>query len=220
MAEQGLKQGYSAFKVKIGIHGEEMDFAHVAAVRDVIPKDAFLWVDANQGYGLDNACRMARRLAALGVQVFEQPLKGSRISGFRKLVQLGAVPIAIDESLCTPTDLIEYIKADAVELPVAKVQRCGGHWWSRQFCSIAEAAGLRLIGSGLCETDLNLAHAVHLFSAFGMDLPADLNGRQFVESAYLQETIEIRNGQAIVPERPGVGVDVDEGLVTKFKPPL
>jgi muconate cycloisomerase len=42
LAQQGLKLGYSAFKVKVGIHGEEADFAHVAAVREVLPRDAFL----------------------------------------------------------------------------------------------------------------------------------------------------------------------------------
>jgi muconate cycloisomerase len=155
-------------------------------------------------------------LGALGVAAFEQPLRGSRPSEFRRLVQLGAVPIAIDESLCSPTDLMEYIKAGAVDLPVAKVQRCGGLWWSRQFCHIAEAANLRLMGSGLCETDLGLATGVHLFAAFGIDLPCDLNGRQFVESTYLKSTIQIDNGKAIVPDSPGTGVEVDEAKVKEY----
>ena len=214
--KRGLELGYTAFKIKVGIHGEEEDFKHVAAVYETAPKGTFLWVDANQGYGLDNAIRQAKRMATLGVAAFEQPLKGSRPSEFRRLVELGAVPIAIDESLCSPTDLMEYIKAGAVDLPVAKVQRCGGLWWSRQFCSIAEAANLRLMGSGLCETDLGLATGVHLFAAFGIDLPCDLNGRQFVESAYLSETVTVENGCVTVPDRPGIGVEVDESLVRQF----
>ena len=215
-ARRGLELGYTAFKIKVGLHGEEQDFKHVAAVYETATKGAFLWVDANQGYGLDNAIRQAKRLATLGVAAFEQPLKGSRPSEFRRLVQLGAVPIAIDESLCSPTDLMEYIKAGAVDLPVAKVQRCGGLWWSRQFCHIAEAAGLRLMGSGLCETDLGLATGVHLFSAFGIDLPCDLNGRQFVESAYLRRTVTLDHGWVTVPDAPGTGVEIDEALVRQF----
>lgn len=213
---QGLELGYSAFKVKIGIHGEQEDLRQVAAVRETAPAEAFLWVDANQGYGLDNATRQARRLADLGVQVFEQPLKGSRPSDFRRLVQLGAVPIAIDESICSPGDLMEYIKAEAVDLPVAKVQRCGGLWPSQIFCAVAEAAGLRLVGSGLCETDLGLSVSCQLYSAFGMDLPVDLNGRQFVESAYLKQGADITGGTVNISDRPGTGVEVDEDLVRKF----
>ncbi len=215
-AKRGLELGYSAFKIKVGLHGEETDFSIVSAVYETAPKGTFLWVDANQGYGLDNAIRQAKRMATLGVAAFEQPLKGSRPSEFRRLVDLGAVPIAIDESLCSPTDLMEYIKAGAVDLPVAKVQRCGGLWWSRQFCHVAEAAGLRLMGSGLCETDLGLATGVHLFAAFGIDLPCDLNGRQFVESAYLSKTVTIENGWATVPVSPGIGVVVDESEIRKL----
>ncbi len=215
-AKRGLELGYSAFKIKVGMHGEREDFRIVTAVYETAPRDTFLWVDANQGYGLDNAIRQAKRMATLGVAAFEQPLKGSRPSEFRRLVELGAVPIAIDESLCTPTDLVEYIKAGAVDLPVAKVQRCGGLSWSRQFCHVAEAAGLRLMGSGLCETDLGLATGVHLFAAFGIDLPCDLNGRQFVESAYLSRTVTIENGYVTVPDSPGTGVEVDEMLVRKL----
>ncbi len=213
---RGLELGYAAFKIKVGMHGEQRDFEIVAAVYATAPKGTFLWVDANQGYGLDNAIRQAKRMATLGVAAFEQPLKGSRPSEFRRLVELGAVPIAIDESLCSPTDLIEYIKAGAVDLPVAKIQRCGGLWWSRQFCHIAESAGLRLMGSGLCETDLGLATGVHLFAAFGIDLPCDLNGRQFVESSYLGQTVHINGGFATVPDSPGIGVEVDESLVRQF----
>jgi muconate cycloisomerase len=214
--KRGLELGYDAFKIKVGIHGEEEDFRQVAAVYETAPKGAFLWVDANQGYGLDNAIRQAKRLATLGVAAFEQPLRGSRPSEFRRLVQLGALPIAIDESLCSPTDLIEYVKAGAVDLPVAKVQRCGGLWWSRQFCHIAEAANLRLMGSGLCETDLGLATGTHLFAAFGIDLPCDLNGRQFVESAYLRSTVTIDSGCVTVPDTPGTGVEVDVAKVREY----
>lgn len=215
-ARNGLELGYSAFKIKVGMHGAERDLAIVEAVQQLAPQGAFLWIDANQGYTLDTAVRQAKRFAELGVAALEQPLRGSRPSEFRRLVELGAVPIAIDESLCSPTDLIEYIKAGAVDLPVAKVQRCGGLWWSRSFCQIAESAGLRLLGSGLCETDLGLATGVHLFAAFGIDSPCDLNGRQFVESAYLRETIQVADGEVVVPDRPGIGVEVDEALVAQF----
>lgn len=213
---RGLKLGYTGFKVKVGIHGEAEDFRQVAAVAETAPKGTFLWVDANQGYELDSAIRQARRLADLGIEAFEQPLKGSRPSDFRRLVSLGAVPIAIDESLCSPTDLVEYVKAGAIDLPVAKVQRLAGLGPSRLFCTVAEAAGLRLLGSGLCETDLGLSAGCHLFSAFGIDTPVDLNGRQFVESAYLSRRAVIENASVRLTEAPGTGVEVDETLVRQY----
>jgi muconate cycloisomerase len=198
------------------MNNEQTDAEIVQAVADAAPKEAFLWIDANQGYPLDGALRQAQRFANMQVRLFEQPLKGAQISGFRRLVALQKVPIALDETLGTPGDLVEYIKADAVDIPVAKVQRCGGLRKSAQFCAVAEAAGLPLIGSGLCETDLGLSHGIQLFSAFGIDLPCDLNGRQFVQSAYLSETVDLKRGRVTVPDRPGCGVTVDEMKVREF----
>jgi muconate cycloisomerase len=57
---------------------------------------------------------------------------------------------------------------------------------------------------------------VHLFAAFGIDLPCDLNGRQFVESAYLRSTVAIENGWVTVPQSPGTGVEVDPAKVREF----
>jgi muconate cycloisomerase len=45
-----------------------------------------------------------------------------------------------------------------------------------------------------------------------------LNGRQFVDSAYMgAQTIRVEGGSAYVPERPGLGVDVDEVKMTGFR---
>ncbi len=213
-ARKGLEIGYDAFKVKIGFEGEATDLAIVHAVRDEVG-DRFLWVDANQGYTLDVAMRQARRLADLGVAAFEQPLRGNCPSQFRRLVALGAVPIAVDESIVSVTDLLEYIRADALDIAVAKVQRCGGLWPARQQCFLAEAAGIRLFGSGLCETDLGMSVGAHLFAAFGITAPCDLNGRQFVGSAYLKKRPHVEKGWLVLTDGPGTGVEVDDYLVTK-----
>ncbi|GLF98470.1 mandelate racemase/muconate lactonizing enzyme family protein [Streptomyces yaizuensis] len=45
---EGVSAGYRAFKVKIGLYGEEGDAAVVAAVREHAPTAAPVWVDANQ----------------------------------------------------------------------------------------------------------------------------------------------------------------------------
>ncbi len=215
LTRTGLKLGYTAFKVKIGIRGEQDDLRIVHAVRDTAGQDAFLWVDANQGYSLDVAMRVARKLADLGVAAFEQPLRGNSPSQFRRLVQLGAVPIAIDESIVSVSDLLEYIRHDAIDIAVAKVQRSAGLWYARQQCALAEAAGIQLFGSGLCETDLGMAVGAHLFAAFGITTPCDLNGRQFVGSAYLKKRTHVENGWLIVPDGPGTGVEVSDELVAK-----
>ncbi|MER6176420.1 dipeptide epimerase [Streptosporangium sp. NPDC001681] len=211
--EEGRAQGYHAYKVKVGLHDEATDVSVVAAVREAAP-DAPIWVDANQAYTVDGALRMARRLADLDVSAFEQPLPANDVTGLRRLRDRSPLPVALDESLRHPSDLATFVKLDAVDIAIAKVQRSGGLTLSRRLCQLAEDAGLRIMGSGLTDTDLGFAASLHLFAAFGVDTPVDLNGRQFVHSAYVGgSTVEVVDGTALVPTGPGLGVEVDEDAV-------
>ncbi|RZQ59699.1 mandelate racemase/muconate lactonizing enzyme family protein [Amycolatopsis suaedae] len=213
---EGTEAGYSAFKVKIGLHDVPTDLAVVRAVRDAAP-DAPLWVDANQGYAPDVALRVARELSTLDVHAFEQPVPANDVVGLRRLCRDCPVPVALDESLRHPSDLATFTRLEAVDIAIAKVQRNAGLTLSRRLCSLAEDNGVRLMGSGLTDSDVGLAASVHLFAAYGIDIPVDLNGRQFVDSVYATgETVRIRDGVAEVPAGPGLGVEVDEAVVREL----
>ncbi|NES30273.1 mandelate racemase [Micromonospora terminaliae] len=213
---EGRDLGYRAFKVKVGLHSEAEDAAVVRAVREAAP-DAALWVDANQGYTVDGALRMARRLTDYDVTAFEQPLPANDVAGQRRLRESSPIPVALDESLRHPSDLATFVKLDAVDVAIAKVQRSGGLTLSRRLCALAVDAGVRLMGSGLTDSDLGLAASLHLFAAYGIDTPVDLNGRQFLTSSYATgATVEIKEGVARVPAGPGLGVEVDESVVREL----
>jgi muconate cycloisomerase len=208
---EGLEAGYDCFDVKVGMHGEAGDLDLVRRVRHAAG-ERLVQVDANRGYRLDAAIRQARRFEDLDIALFEQPLDGLNLSGFRRLVASTSTPIGVDETLRSLPDLIEYVRADALTVAVAKVQRNGGLWYSRQLCEVAGAAGLGLSLSGLTETDLGLAAGLHLAAAFDIS-PLQLNGPQFIETTFLRERLWKGGGRVTVPEGPGLGVEVDEAYV-------
>lgn len=207
----GLDAGYTTFDVKIGMHGSAGDLALVQATRRQAGAH-HLQVDANRGYRVDAAIRQARAFADLGVALFEQPLDGFNLSGYRRLNAASPVPIGIDESLRALPDLLEYVRADAIGVAVAKVQRNAGLHHSRQLCELAQAAGLELALSGLTETDLGLAAGLHLASAFDID-PLALNGPQYIDTPFLARRIWTGGGTVTLPEGPGLGVEVDEEFI-------
>lgn len=213
LANEGLDAGYDVFDVKVGMHGEAGDLALVGATRKVAG-DRVIQVDANRGYRLDAATRQASRFADHGITLFEQPLDGFNLSGYRKLVAASPVAIGIDESLRSVADLIEYVRADAIDVAVAKVQRNGGFYRSRQLCETAEAAGLGLSLSGLTETDLGLAAGLHLAAAFDIG-PLQLNGPQYIETPFLSRRVWEGGGTVKLPQGPGLGVEVDEDHVRR-----
>jgi len=208
---EGLDAGYTAFDVKIGMHGARGDLELVRRTRTALG-DGHLQVDANRGYRVDAALRQARQFAELDVALFEQPLDGYNLTGYRRLRAAGDVPIGIDESLRALPDLVEYIRADAIGVAVAKVQRNAGLYQSRRLCELSESAGLELAMSGLTETDLGLAAGLHLASVFDIN-PLALNGPQYIDTPFVAQRVWNGGGQVHLPEGPGLGVDIDEDHV-------
>src|SRR5690606_16912328 len=100
-------------------------------------------------------------------------------------------------------DLLEYVRADAIGVAVAKVQRNAGLYRSRQLCDAALAAGLDLSMSGLTETDLGLAAGLQLAAAYGIDALA-LNGPQYIDTPFLAQRVWRGGGQVSLPEGPGL----------------
>ncbi len=213
LAHEGLADGYTVFDAKVGMHGEIGDRELLQLTRNVIGART-LQVDANRGYRLGAAIRQSRHFADLGVTLFEQPLDGFNLSGYRRLCAASAVPIGIDESLRSVPDLIEYVRADAIGVAVAKVQRNSGLYRSRQLCETAWAAGLELSLSGLTETDLGLAAGLHLAAAFDIN-PLQLNGPQYIDTPFMHERIWRGGGTVELPTGPGLGVEVDEVYVRR-----
>ncbi len=215
VTQKGLDEGYKAFKVKVG-HDPEIDVDTVKAVMETAP-GCVVWPDANQGYTLDQALAMARAFENLGIEVFEQPIPMTDVYGMRKLLQRSSMTIAIDEAAMGIPYLIELIRREAVDGMAIKVNKVGGIHYARQMCDLARNAGIRLIGSGLMDAPIGYAASVHLFAAYGIDFPADLNGPQHISDDYLAEPYPMDGQRALVPTAPGLGITIDEAKLAEFR---
>ncbi len=218
ITEAARAEGFRGFKVKVG-HHKELDADIVRAVVGAAG-GGYVWADANQAYTLDEAIKMARTLEHLGVTLFEQPVAMSNIYGMKKLLSSTALTVALDEAAIGLPFVVELLRRDAVEGLAIKVSKVGGLYYARQMCDLAMNAGLTLIGSGLMDAPIGFSASVHLFAAYGMQLPVDLNGPQFIAEDYLATPLPVRDQIAYVPDAPGLGVVIDEEKVSRFLLPL
>jgi muconate cycloisomerase len=207
IAREGQAAGYRGFKVKLGVRPEN-DPEIVAAVR-AIDRSAYLWVDANQSYDVGAARRLARILAPLGIDVFEQPTPARDVDALRRLRADGCVPIAVDESIFSAQDLLRLLRLEAFDVLVVKVCKFGGLWPARRCLDIAEEAGIPVLASSLTESGLGVAASGALFGAYRLAGPADLNGPQMLQAAPGVPAWSVDNGALIVPPGPGIGVTPD-----------
>jgi muconate cycloisomerase len=214
ITREGLAEGYRGFKVKVG-HHKALDADIVRAVVESAA-GAYVWPDANQGCTLEEALRMARGFEKLGITLFEQPVPMSDVYAMKKLLSATGLIIALDEAAMGLPFVVELIRREAVEGLAIKVSKVGGLFYARQMCDLALNAGITLIGSGLMDAPIGFAASVHLFAAYGIGLPVDLNGPQFIAEDYLARPLPVERQVARVPAQPGLGIEIDESRLQKF----
>jgi L-alanine-DL-glutamate epimerase-like enolase superfamily enzyme len=217
MIEQGKARGYRHFNVKVA-PDPAYDLELCRIVKKAAP-DGFLWADANGGYDLPTALDVAPKLADLGVAVLEQPVASNRLSGFKALKDLGALPILMDEGVVSSVELEEFHRLGLLDGLAMKPARCGGLLDAYRQCDFCRNHGLMLLGSGLTDPDLSLAASLLLYGAFRLDGPAALNGPQFLEGSILKDPLAFspETGTMAVPRGPGLGVEVDEAKLAPLR---
>jgi muconate cycloisomerase len=185
-----MKDGYKGFKIKIG-KGVDKDLEIISACREAAG-GAFLWADANQAYGLEDATRLSREAGRSDLQVLEQPL-----------------------SVFTHEDLRDFISLGFKGGVVIKTAKSGGILPAKKMVDLAQASGLTILGSGLTESMVGFSASLQLFHAAGMEIPVDLNGPQFIHD-HLSTGPVVEGGRARV-SGPGLGVEVDEKRLREEK---
>jgi len=203
----GKKKGFRGFKIKIG-KGVERDLEIISACKEEAG-GYMLWANANQAYHLQDAIKLSREAAKSDLQFLEQPLASTDRSGLIKLSRSSPVTVAIDESVFTDKDLVDFVSLGFEGAVVAKTAKSGGVFPARKMIEVARESGLEVLGSGLTEGMVGFSASAQLFAAAGLSHPVDLNGPQFIIDHLAAGPI-VEGGTAVAGG-PGLGVKIDVG---------
>ena len=143
---------FPALKIKLG---DDQDLARLEAIREAAPRVRLI-ADANQGWTLGQLNDRAPALAALGVELLEQPLPvgaDDELFDYR-----GAVPLCADESFDDRADLDRVVGRYA--FCNIKLDKCGGLTEALALMDAARARGLRLMVGCMEGTSLGIAPAL------------------------------------------------------------
>jgi L-alanine-DL-glutamate epimerase-like enolase superfamily enzyme len=220
LAAWAVAQGFQTMKVKVGIDPDG-DVARVRAVRQAVGPGIRLGVDANGGWTPRVAIQTVRRLYEYGIYFVEQPVPAVDPAWLADVRRHVEVPVMADESISTVQDAIALVRAQAADVLSVYVGKGGGLGPARKITAVAEGAGLTCtVGSNL-EMGVASAAMIHLAMsspAIGAEeFPCDILGPFFYEGDLLAEALEITAGRAKPSERPGLGVELDEGRVEKYR---
>jgi L-alanine-DL-glutamate epimerase-like enolase superfamily enzyme len=143
-------------KIKIGENwgsNVRRDLARVALAREVIGPDTELYVDANGGYTVGQAVRVADWMAMYGVSWFEEPVSSQDLAGLATVRCAVTADVAAGEYSWSLADSARLIDAGAVDCLQVDVTRCGGITEFLRACALA--AGHNLQVSGHCAPNLH-----------------------------------------------------------------
>lgn len=157
--------GCRTVKVKVAEASETLadDIARVGAARDYVGPEGRVRVDANGGWGVDEAERAIVALAQFDLEYVEQPCATvDELVELRGRIRHLGVPVAADESVRKAADPLAVARAGAADLLVIKVQPLGG---IPAALRIVGSAGLPAVVSSALDTSVGLSMGAHLAAA-------------------------------------------------------
>jgi L-alanine-DL-glutamate epimerase-like enolase superfamily enzyme len=227
-AAEVIAEGIATIKVKIGIEAER-DIKTVAAVRGAIGAAGKIRVDANQGYKTwREAVRVIRAMEKYDLVYAEQPVEGLR--AMAEVCKRINVPVMADESSWTAEDVLEIVRLDAAQMLSVYYTKPGGLSRAKRLLAVAGAAALPCDINGSAEMGIGCAANLHLaVSSPEISLPgtfpvtstAEIEVTKIAGRKYMDDLIKTpfryENGQLYVPDGPGLGIEVDEAKIAKYR---
>jgi L-alanine-DL-glutamate epimerase-like enolase superfamily enzyme len=212
-------QGYRAVKFGWGPMGqsEESDLAHVRAARQGLGQAVELMVDAGLCWDTATAIRRARQFEEFNLTWLEEPLHPDNIQGYGRLVAHSPVRIAAGEEICDIGEFQRMMDIGGIDVVQVDVTRVGGLARSKRI-GWDSAERHRLCVNHSYKTGINIAASLHFVAA----LPNTRYFEYCVEQGALRQTLTrqrfpVEDGKISVPEEPGLGVELDEKVVERFR---
>jgi L-Ala-D/L-Glu epimerase len=208
--------GVTTFKVKVG-RAPALDVAAVRAVREALP-DAELYVDANRGWSYDDAVRAGDQLADLGVCAIEEPIAIEDRAGRRRLAERWVVPLVGDESCISLAHVDRALEEGAVRVVSVKTARTG-FTESRRIVDLCLARNISVIVGSQYEGAIGAIATIVFAAAFAATArrPAEVTNFLDLADDLVVTAPGIRDGRVAVPAAPGLGLEIDEDRLARYR---
>ena len=209
-AATAVARGYRNIKV------HEIGVAEITAAREAIGPEITLTVDASCAWTMPDAVGMAKKLAACDLLWLEEPLwPPEDYSGLAHLNAEGGVAIAAGENAGTRADIAQLLDTAGVDFVQPSITKIGGVSAMLAVAAMAKRSGTKIaphspyFGPGLIAT-------IH-FAASLPEKPAIERFYLDLEASPLGDFVEAPGGFMRVPNGPGLGVEVDETILRKYR---
>jgi muconate cycloisomerase len=215
-AKAKVAEGYTFFKLKVGVKRVEAEIEAAIAMRQALGPDVTLCADANGGFDYPRAAKYLAGVGDAQLSFLEQPLAPENLAGLARLARSTSLPLGADEGIHSLADIEAHAAAGAGGLSL-KLIKLGGPAATLRAAALAAHRGLAInLAAKVAESSLGSAGTLHLATM----VPAADWGVSLTQ-VYLAEDIarpvlKLEDGKVKPPSGAGLGLEVDEAAVRRY----
>ncbi len=217
LAERLVDDEVGYIKLKTGFKDHAFDMMRLEHMKTHFPS-LTPRIDYNQGLSVDDALKYVPEIDRLDPSFIEQPVAYHEYEAMTELRKLTKNPLVADESIFGPEDMKWALAENISDGVSIKIMKSGGMKRGMQVAEMAAGAGLPAYGGDMFETGLAHLAGVHMIAV----APNITLGCEFYQATYyleedlLVDPFPIENGEVIVPDAPGLGMELDEKKLEKY----
>lgn len=216
--------GFKAMKIKIGF-GIQDDIKAVKAIREAIGPDIKIMVDANHAYNANTALKVCRGIEDCDITWFEEPVPPEDYDGYVEVKSQTSIPISGGEAEFTRFGFNTLLSRRCVDIVQPD---CGVTGGISEFRKIAVLASIHNIQVYPHVWGSAIALNVGIHCAFALqDFPNNLvqedmmleydRTENIFREKLSKEPLKLVDGYIMPPTKPGLGIEIDEELIAKYR---
>ncbi|OZB18738.1 MAG: isomerase [Rhodobacterales bacterium 34-62-10] len=184
--------------------------AFCRAIREAVGDRADLLFGTHGQFTTAGAIRLGQALEPYSPLWYEEPMPPDNLLEFQKVANAVRIPLATGERMTTKTEFATLLRTGGAEILQPALGRAGGIWEVKKIAAMAEAFNAQ-IAPHLYAGPIEWAANIHLAASIPNLLMIETIETPF-HDGLIKGMIRVENGHVIPPDRPGLGIEIDEDL--------
>ena len=217
-AQARYREGYRFFKLKAGVKPIADDIRLALELRAALGPGVKLCADANMGLTFDAAREFVTAVAGADWFFLEQPFAKPDLARAAELARLSPVAIGADEGIGSTADIVAHFRAGAASGVALKTIKLGGVAATVRAAHVCEALGLAInLSSKMAESSVGAAGLIHIGAVLAESAWGVCPSNHYLIDDIVKTPLAAVNGMVTLPAGPGLGVEVDEAAVARYR---
>jgi glucarate dehydratase len=208
------RYGFKTHKLKGGHFPPDHDIEVMQALGAAFPGDG-LRLDPNSVWGVEESVRVAKAIANLNNEYFEDPTWG--LEGMRRLRSMIDIPTATNTVVVNFEQLAANVRLNAVDVVLLDTTFWGGLRQAYKAGQVLETFQLGAAVHSSGELGVQLATMLHLGAALpNLSFAADAHYHHLTDDIIKGGKLQYKDGKIALPKGPGLGVEIDRDKLARY----